>query len=75
MNDRLTIRDFYNRILGYIDTDKRTKVKTARDFYNHILGTYDPKSNITRDFYGKIIGSGDLTSMLIYEEDKKHSQK
>lgn len=71
MNDRFTVRDFYNRIQGYIDTDGRTKVRTARDFYNRILGTYDPKSNITRDFYGKIIGSGDLTSMLIYEEDKK----
>lgn len=60
-----TIRDFYQKILGYIEEDTTTGVKTARNFYKKILGRYDPRDNKTRDFYGRIIGNGDLTGMLI----------
>lgn len=59
-----TIRDFYNRILGYIETDKDGN-KTVRDFYHKILGRYDKKHDVTRDFYNRIIGKGDLSAMLI----------
>lgn len=58
------IRDFYNRILGYIETDKHGN-KVVRDFYRRILGRYDAKQDITRDFYNRIIGKGDLTGTLI----------
>lgn len=59
-----TIRDFYNRVLGYIETDAHGN-KTARDFYKRILGTYDARLDVTRDFYNRIIGKGDLTAALI----------
>ena len=70
MTKREPIRDFYKRILGYIDTDTITGVKTIRNFYMKILGTYDPRDNKTRDFYKRIIGTGDLTMMLL-NEDKR----
>ena len=71
MIKRDTIRDFYKRILGYVDTDTNTGIKTIRTFGMKILGTYDPKTNLTRDFYKRIIGSGDLTMMLLSQENKK----
>lgn len=70
MTKREQIRDFYKKILGYIDTDTTTGVKTVRNFYMKILGTYDPRDNKTRDFYKRIIGTGDLTMMLLYQDQK-----
>ncbi len=71
MIKRDTIRDFYKRILGFVDTDSVTGVKTVRTFGMKIVGTYDPKENITRDFHRRIIGTGDLTMMLLNEENSK----
>lgn len=59
-----TIRDFYNRILGYIETDAQGN-KIVKDFYKRILGKYDKKHDVTRDFYNRIIGKGDLSTMLL----------
>lgn len=59
-----TIRDFYNRILGYIETDKDGN-KIVRDFYRRIVGRYDAKQDVTRDFYNRIIARGDITASLI----------
>lgn len=59
-----TIRDFYNRIIGYIEIDKNGN-KTVRNFYKKILGRYDKKHDVTRDFYNRIIGRGDLSSSLL----------
>ena len=61
----LTIRDFYNRILGYIETDDKGN-KVARDFYRRILGRYDAKQDETRDIYNRIITKGDTTASLIH---------
>ena len=65
MNKRVEIRDFHNKILGFVDTDSITGKKTIRDFSLKILGTYDPKRDETRDFYQRIVGKGDLTLMLL----------
>ena len=65
------IRDFTNRIIGYVETDENGN-KTARDFYNRILGYYDAKLNVTRDFYNRIVARGDAVVGLIYEEEAKH---
>lgn len=70
MTKREPIRDFYRKILGYMDTDTVTGVKTIRNFYMKILGTYDPRENKTRDFYKRIIGTGDLTMMLLQQDRK-----
>lgn len=59
-----TVRDFYNRILGYIETDEYGN-KIVRNSYRKILGRYDKKQDVTRDFYNRIIGRGDLSSMLL----------
>lgn len=60
---RTTIKDFYGRILGFIDTDERGN-KTVRDFHFKILGKYDKANDVTRDFYGKVLAQGDQSSML-----------
>lgn len=59
-----TIRDFYNRIIGYIETDNDGN-KVVRDFYRKILGRYDKKHDVTRDFYNRIIAKGDFSSSLL----------
>lgn len=65
-----TIRDFYGRILGTIETDDKGD-QTARDFYGRILGTYQAKLNVTRDFYGRIIAQGNTLSGLISQASNK----
>lgn len=62
---RVLIKDFYNRILGYIEE------KPNGDFYNRILGTYYKSQNVTKDFYNRIIARGDVTSGLVYNAKNK----
>lgn len=59
-----TIRDFYNRIIGYIETDDKGN-KIVKDFYRRVVGKYDAKQDVTRDFYNRIIAKGDITTSLI----------
>ena len=49
------IRAFEGYIIGYIEDDPITKIKTAYDFYMRKLGTYDAKLNITRTFDNRIV--------------------
>ena len=60
-----TIKDFYGKILGYIEEDLQGN-KVAYDFYRRILGKYNKRENKTRDFYGRILSNGDITSSLVY---------
>lgn len=60
-----TIRDFYGKILGTIETDAQGN-KTVRDFYGRILGWYRKTDNLTKNFYGKIIAKGDVAVGLLY---------
>lgn len=73
MIEKRPIKDFYNRVIGYILTDTVTGVQTARNFYNRILGTYDPRTDLTKDFYNKIVSRGNTLSVLILEDDRKTS--
>lgn len=59
-----TVRDFYGKILGRIETNPNGD-KTVRDFYGKIQGRYDSRYNVTRDFYGKIVARGDASAGLI----------
>ena len=63
------IKDFYGRILGYIEEDAQGN-KTAYDFYRKILGKYYKKDNVTKDFYGRILSRGDTTQALVYNSKK-----
>lgn len=65
------IRDFYNRIIGYVETlDNGDQV--ARDFYNRIVGYWYKRDNTTRNFYKQIIGRGNFVTQLIFEENEKN---
>ena len=67
MNNQEILRDFYGKIIGYIETDNIGN-KVIRDKYRKILGRYDKKSNVTRDFYGRIVGRGDQSSILFLKD-------
>ena len=67
MNNQEILRDFYGKIIGYIETDN-TGNKVIRDKYRKILGRYDKKNNVTRDFYGRIVGRGDQSSILFLKD-------
>ena len=64
-----TLRDFYGKIIGTIETDSAGN-KTVRNFYGKVLGKYDKQKNVTTDFYGKILYRGDF-SQLLFALDKK----
>lgn len=68
MGNRTTIRDFYGKIIGYLETKDNGDVQ-ATDFYGRILGFYRKSIDKTVDFYGKILASGDITAGLIYQSD------
>ena len=61
---REPIRDYYNRIIGYIET-KPNGDKIGYDFYLRIVGYYEKNSNLTKDFYRRVVGRGDMLSSLI----------
>lgn len=61
---RKGIRDFYGRVLGYVDYDYRGD-GTATDFYGKVLGKYRSSDDKTLDFYGKILYQGDCLSALV----------
>lgn len=71
MIQKETLKDFYNRVIGYIETDSVTGDKVGRDFYNRIVGRYDKKLNVTRDFYNRIISQGDTLASLIIQSEAK----
>lgn len=71
MINRQPIKDFYNRIIGWIETDTLTGNKTARDFYNRILGYYYKDQDVTKDFYNRIIAKGDTLVGLITSNEHK----
>ena len=63
MNNRLTIKDWTGKIIGYIETQSNGD-KVVKDFYQRILGRYDESMDVTKDFYGRIVAKGDQSSML-----------
>ena len=69
MMDRQPVRDFYKKIIGWIDTDSVTGDQIGRDFYMRIVGYYDAKLNVTRDFYKRIVNYGNMLASLIQQAD------
>lgn len=65
---REPIKDFYNRIVGYVDT-KPNGDQTGYDFYKRIVGYYDKRANVTRDFYKRIVGRGNMLAGLIMQAE------
>ena len=69
MIDRRPVRDYYHRIIGYIDTDTVTGDQVGRDFYQWIVGYYKKSRNQTLDRYQRVVYQGNMLSALIQEED------
>lgn len=69
------LRDFYQRIIGYIITDTVTGDKEGRDFYQRVVGYYKKDLNQTRDFYQRVVGTGDQLAALIKQADEKYRNK
>lgn len=65
------LKDFQNRIIGYIDT-KPNGDQIGYDFYNRIVGYYEKQTNLTKDFYRRIVGKGNQLSALIYKQEEKN---
>lgn len=64
MSEKIAIRDFGGKILGWIETDDKGN-KTVRDFGGWILGYYKKSMDATTDFGGRIIARGDMSASLI----------
>lgn len=62
------IKDFYNRIIGWIET-KPNGDKVGYDFYNRIVGFYNKRLNVTQDFYRRIVARGDALVGLIMQSE------
>ena len=62
--ERQILRDFYYKVIGYIDTDENG-VQWLRDPQYRVLGKYEPTTNLTRDFYGVVIGHGNILTTLL----------
>lgn len=72
MIEKTKVKNFYGRIIGYIETDTVTGNKIGRNFYNKIIGRYNKAEDKTRDFYNHVISRGDtLTGLILAEENKK----
>ena len=69
MMDRQPVRDFYKKIIGWIDTDSVTGDQIGRDCYMRIVGYYDAKLSVTRDFYKRIVNYGNMLASLIQQAD------
>ena len=65
MASKTPIRDFYGRILGFVEEETNGD-KTIRDFYGRIVARYNKRLNRTTDFYGRVIGQGDMGVSLLY---------
>lgn len=70
-----TLKDFYGRIIGFVETDSVTGNKVGKDFYHRVVGFYDKKLNITKDFYHRIVGQGDILTSLISQANEKNTRK
>lgn len=58
------IKDYYGRIIGYVET-KPNGDKVGKDFYRRIVGYYEKRTNVTKDFYRRIVARGDALVGLI----------
>lgn len=72
MKSETTLKDFYGKIIGFIETDEYG-TQTIKNFYRQTLGWYYPKQNITRDFFQSVVGSGNLLTLLL-ERDMQNNK-
>lgn len=71
MIERTPVRDYYQRIIGYIDTDTVTGDKVGRDRTQWIVGYYVKRLNETQDRYRRCVNKGDMLAALIQQEEDR----
>jgi len=64
MNKRETIKDFYGKIIGFVETDNQGN-KRVTDRYGRYCGTYYKRLNQTKNRYGRIVAIGDNIGLLL----------
>lgn len=64
------IKDFYGRIIGYIDHLPNGD-QIIKNFYKQNLGTYVASLNVTRDFFGRNVSTGNTLTALLYDDIAK----
>lgn len=64
------IKDFYGRILGYVQTQPNGD-QIGKDFYRRIVGYYDKRTNTTKDFYRRVVARGNALVSLICSSSAK----
>lgn len=64
MSEKIPIRNFYGKIIGYRREKLNGDIEIS-DFYGRIKGRYDKRLDVTRDFYGRIISRGDTSAALL----------
>lgn len=69
-----SIKDFYGRVIGYIEEDSQGN-KIVKDFYRRIIGRYEKKQNVTKNFYGQIVAKGDICSSLIFQANAEEEAR
>lgn len=62
----ITIKDFYNRVCGWIEV-KDNGDKIVKDNHYRVVGKYYAGRNVTTDFYGRVVARGDVSASLITE--------
>lgn len=65
---REAVRDFYQRIIGWIDIEDNGD-QVGRDFYQRIVGYYVKSRNETLDFYKRPKYKGNMLAALIQEAE------
>lgn len=69
------IKNFYGERIGELKKDYKGNT-IAYDRYGAILGTYFPKQNFTTEFpSGRIVSTGDTTTALIWDAEKKRQER
>jgi len=63
-NRRETIRDFFGKIIAYIDY-KENGDQELRNYQQTVLGRYIVSKNTTTDYFGKILSRGNTLVGLI----------
>ena len=62
--NRMTVKDFSGKIIGYIDMDDKGN-KVVRKFNLMIVCRYDAKLDVTKDFQNRVIARGDMSGSLL----------
>lgn len=59
------VRDFYGRVVGWVETDNEGN-QIIRAFSGRIIAKYDKRFDVTREFSGRVISKGNTAIGQLY---------